>query len=57
MCTDIIMYISFYFVVVISQHAILSVITLNLTENDCRVFDFIYELYNKRQTHTSTVIQ
>ena len=31
----------------ISLHAILSVFTLNLTENDRRVSDFIRELYNK----------
>ena len=32
----------------ISLHAILSVFTLNLTENDRRVFDFIRELCNKQ---------
>ena len=32
----------------ISLHAILSVFTLNLTENDRCVFDFIRELYNKQ---------
>ena len=32
----------------ISLHAILSIFTLNLTENDRRVFDFIRELYNKQ---------
>ena len=32
----------------ISLYAILSVFTLNLTENDRHVFDFIRELYNKQ---------
>ena len=40
----------------ISLHAILFVFSLDLTENDRRVFDFICELYNKQQTHTNNVI-
>ena len=37
-------------------HAILSVFTLNLTENDRPASDFIRELYNKQQAHTFSVI-